>query len=421
MDKQQIGRVGFYPTHFLLIGVLALLASNVFAGVLSDAQKYYNEGKVAEALDQFEQVQYKDPNEVTLLYNQANCQYQLGRTDRAVELYEKVLGQSKDKSLQAKAHYNLGNCLFQQADSQPEEKNLNDALKQLQSSAKHYRQFLLTHPDDADAKHNMALVRHLMAQIVERIQQQEKQQQQDQEKKEDLAEKIRQLLKRQNDLIHNTGVIQEAQQSGIADPNVITSQRQILFSGQSGLKDDTLVVQGEVQQTLAQQQQNAAPPGQTLPQTNAPVGPSAYEVVNNEMILAVDNQVQAADDLNNSILPDAIVDQTEAAQHLQKALDALKQDQEQEQQQQNEDQDNKEDSENKQDESKQDNNEGQDSQNKDQQEQEPPEEGQDQNQDDQKVMPLDQTAQEILDKEKERNQQKRKVILQGGKGVEKNW
>ena len=34
---------------------------------------------------------------------------------------------------------------------------------------------------------------------------------------------------------------------------------------------------------------------------------------------------------------------------------------------------------------------------------------------------LDQTAQEILDKEKERQEQKRKVILRGGGGVEKNW
>lgn len=424
MDKQQTCRVGFYPTHFL-IGVLALLASSVFAGVLSDAQKLYNEGNVTEALNQFNQVQHKDPNETTLLYNQANCHYKLDQTDLAVELFQKVLSQSNDPSLQEKAHFNLGNCSFRQATSQ-ESPELQEALKQLQTAVKHYRQALTMNPNDAEAKHNIALACQLMAQIVGRIQQQEKQQQEDQEKKEDLAKKIHKLLERQNELIKNTDVTQQAQQFEMSDPNMIINFQQQLFARQIDLKGNTSAVQGEVQQMQAQQQQQTA---------SSPAAPSVYETVNNEMIFSIDNQAQAADDLNTRKLPDAIANQTESAQHLQNALDALKQDQEKKQQeQQQEDQDKKKDSENKQDESKQNDSENQNDQDQNQKDQQDQQEQQEQSEQDQQdqpqqmqdqtdpeAEPLDMTAQQILDKEKERQQQKRRIILRGNQTVEKNW
>lgn len=424
----------------VVLWVMAGFAGGVGAGVLSDAKAYYEQGDAAAALEQFEKVQERDPNEATLIYNQANCHYKLEEVEQARALLEKVLAQSSDAALLAKAHYNLGNCYFRQAAAQEDPGQLQDVLKTLQEAVKHYRQTLLIDAEDEEARRNIALARGLMAQIVEQLEQQKKEQKQKEEEQENLAEKIRKLLERQKVLIAGSEVVQQAEQTVGVDPNLIVSRQGELHSGQSVLQEDTAAVQKEVEGMLTQAQQGSDGGNMIITPDAKPGGTgssaaSVYGLVNEEMAAAVDAQGAAVDDLADRIMAVALEDQNEAAQHLQKALDALKQEQEkgQDSQQEKQDQDSEKEQEKKEDQKQQDG-EGKAGDDENKQEQEPQDSPSDQESpaqpsgdspesdlDEKQVAPLDMTAQEILDKEKERQRQKRRVIMRGLQTEDKNW
>ncbi|MFH0800427.1 MAG: VWA domain-containing protein [Pseudomonadota bacterium] len=136
-------------------------------GKAREGERFYNEGKYAEALESFLSAQVDDPNDLRLSYNIANSCYKLGKFDEAAKMYsgmsEKLKGALKERSV-----YNLGNSFFK-------------GLK-LEDAVKSYEDALKLDPKDADAKYNLELAKKA---LELKKQQQQKGDGQDQQKKED--------------------------------------------------------------------------------------------------------------------------------------------------------------------------------------------------------------------------------------------
>jgi hypothetical protein len=120
----------------------------------------------------------------------------------------------------------------------------------------------------------------------------------------------------------------------------------------------------------------------------------------------VSRQQQAKEHLERSQLADAADDQNDAAEHIQQAIDAIKDKQDQSQDQQSEDP------------------QDQETEQPPQQDQEQPQQEdqsqQQQDPGDQQAQAAEATADEIMDKEEE-NREKRRVLIQGQQKVERDW
>ncbi|MCA9165207.1 MAG: VWA domain-containing protein, partial [Planctomycetales bacterium] len=135
-----------------------------------------------EAEQFFQQALAKDGNNHVLQFNKAVVHYRQDDLRAARDLFTAAV-QSPDTSLQAKAHFNLGNCDLREAlaiaDDVPE-----TAEKQARSALSHFRDAIAADPLDADARANIELAQRLIDQLIEKQKQQQDQQQQDQQQQD---------------------------------------------------------------------------------------------------------------------------------------------------------------------------------------------------------------------------------------------
>ena len=377
--------------------------------------RLYTSGDYQQALQTYESAQPTEPDAPILIYNRANSHYRLEQFDRALELYSQVSAQSKDISLVTKAKFNLGNAHYSKAlsmletpaDNPPE---LQSVLDELVAAVKYYRQVLDLNPDDPDATRNLAVTRLRMKDILDRIKQQAEQQQRQQQNQE-LAEKIKKLLERQIETLKQTAALPPDVPPG---PTTEAAQLQAecakLSPQQQQLSDDTAAVRDEVDQML---DQTPPPPANPDPCTVDPaqMDRMAKQTVSTELTNATQSQDNAVDRLDSLEVTPAIESEAAAAEHLKRALEALGQPQQQDQPQQSDQDQQQQDEQSQQDQQSE---QPQDSQ--DQQDQPQPDEAEQQ-----AAQIPDTTAQEILDKEKERNEQRRAIQLRGYQTVEKDW
>ena len=100
------------------------------------------------------------------VYNDGVSQYRLGRFDEAAERF-RIAGQSIDQDLAAKARYNLGNCHYARALKHVESGEGRDTVKPIiQDAINSYRETLRLNADDDDARANLELALHALAQMT---------------------------------------------------------------------------------------------------------------------------------------------------------------------------------------------------------------------------------------------------------------
>ncbi len=125
--------------------------------------------------------------------------YRLGDYERAAKAYGEALIRP-DRRTREQAHYNLGNTLFRRGEmtltpppGDPEapaavevdEKTREAALRQWRGALEHYEAALALNRENADAEHNIEVVRERIRQLEEEMQQQEQQQEQQQQDQQD--------------------------------------------------------------------------------------------------------------------------------------------------------------------------------------------------------------------------------------------
>jgi Ca-activated chloride channel homolog len=131
----------------------------------------YREGRYAEALRRFQEKLQQHPQsraEDRLHFGTGAAAYKLQDYNKALQAFSQSL-LSKDPTLQALSHYNLGNTLYQRGEQQksPEQK-----LRDWTDALRHYDHTLKLDPQHKEAQENSEFVRGK----IEELQQQQEQQ-----------------------------------------------------------------------------------------------------------------------------------------------------------------------------------------------------------------------------------------------------
>jgi Ca-activated chloride channel family protein len=159
--------------HALGLMVLALAALTLsergMAASMSEAHKYYTDKDYEKAAKAFSELEKEEPDNPEVTYNRAVSQYRNGDFQGASEGFGRSAG-AKDKALQEKSWYNLGNSL--------------SYMQKFKEAVDAYENTLKLNPENVKAKENLELVKKLLEQQKEQQKQNQNQKQDDKDKKE---------------------------------------------------------------------------------------------------------------------------------------------------------------------------------------------------------------------------------------------
>jgi Ca-activated chloride channel family protein len=158
-------RIATLVMIWLIAGLSPVFADD-FAKRNNTGNSLLNEGKVEEAISEYQAARVERPDQPGVLYNLGSAYHQKGALDTAAAILQNTLSMAQGP-LRAHSEYNLGNTFYRQQD--------------FKQAIEAYKQALITDPTDLDAKHNLEMaLRQMNSQdSTKDKQQQEKQNQPD--------------------------------------------------------------------------------------------------------------------------------------------------------------------------------------------------------------------------------------------------
>jgi Ca-activated chloride channel homolog len=354
----------------------------------------YHAENYTAALDAYEEALVSAPESAEIPFNQGAVHYRLENYEEAKKAFEDAAVRTKDLALEARAQYNLGNCAFREGERQ-RDSDLKKALEHFEASVRHYQRALELDPELPGAAENIEVTRLTIKILLDEI----KKQQEEQQKQQEAREALEQLIERQEALRDQSTQSPPAAQC-------------------AGLSQEQGLVRDE---TSALAQQMLAPPAD--PNTPSPMA-GAGQLLEQ----AVPPQTTAEGLLQAAQPENALPAQEEALEHMKAALDSMKQEeqedgekQEQQDQQQQEQEQGEEEKEGQEEQSGE--GEGDEEKEEQEQEQEQEQEGQEgESEESEAPQPgtvLNETPEDILEEEENREDMRR---MPGGQGrVDKDW
>lgn len=146
--------------RYLSLLILVLFLTGASTDDARKANEAFEDGNYEQAAELYRQAIEEDPDNARLHFNLASTLYKLGRTEEAMQSYDRFENLSDSPEEQSYASYNQGNILTEE--------------NKYKEAAEFYREALKKNPNDPDARHNYELA-------LQRQQQQEEQQQQNQD------------------------------------------------------------------------------------------------------------------------------------------------------------------------------------------------------------------------------------------------
>jgi Ca-activated chloride channel family protein len=209
--RSRIKKARKAPEVTAIILFLSLSIGTGTEAYSSKGEEVFTQGDYLQASEYYSQRLEKTPNDPELLYNFGTAAYKNNMQDDAIEAFTKAL-KSNDVELQKKAYYNRGNSYYQkgaevqQADPETTINQWKQAISSLESA-------LQLDPDDADAGHNLEVIKKRLEELEEQHQQdqQNQQDQQDQQSEQNQEDQPQQDENGQQDS-------QEKQQSKDGQP-----------------------------------------------------------------------------------------------------------------------------------------------------------------------------------------------------------
>jgi Ca-activated chloride channel family protein len=202
---------------------------------------FYQNGKYAEAAEQYGSASQTLPGAAEIHFNQGNAAYKQQDYSKAHEHYTQAL-QTADRTLEGKVKYNLGNIEYQQALQNLQQPQA--AMPHLRAAMTYYRDSLDVDPQQQEARYNLELSHLLLHKLQQEQQQQSPQQQQGQSQDQ----------QRQDQQAQQDGQQQERAPQQTPDPESQQGQHQQAAASEQQSQ------QGEQRQDAAPE--NAPPPGQ---------------------------------------------------------------------------------------------------------------------------------------------------------------
>jgi tetratricopeptide (TPR) repeat protein len=339
-------------------------------GLVSKGNRSFERGEFEQATGYYDRASVRAPESPVVAFNLGNVFYRTGEYSRARERFEDAALKTRDLALEAKAWYNMGNCAFREGERQTDS-DLEKALEQYKESVQFYMTALEKDPDLEDAAHNLEVARLVIKDLLDKIKQQQEMMQEQQERLQEVVDSLLALTERQEQAIGTAGGLAQEQ---ARKPNGWRERLTKLERKQDGIHNGTAAVGRKLEELF---------PGDQRPQ---PV----QEALSHLDTAAVETE-EALADLSAEDPSGAMPDQELALEQLKRALEKLTEGQQPPQDQQ-----------------------GPQQQQEQAQQQEPQQQEQEQRQ------PQDETAQGILEEEKE-NRKRRQRASGGYRAVDKDW
>ncbi len=116
-------------------------------------------------------------------YNAATAHLALDELGEANKRYREAADKCDNPALRQNIQYNLGTVAYREAKRQ-EDSDLKKAVTSLEESARWFRTVLDSDPEDAEARHNLEVVRLTLKDLIDRQKKQEQEQQGDQQQQQ---------------------------------------------------------------------------------------------------------------------------------------------------------------------------------------------------------------------------------------------
>ncbi len=155
-----------YLSFILILFVFPSFSQKEVRKQLREGNAQYNKEHYTESEIAYRKALEENTRSVEAAYNLGNSLYKQGKLKEAMEQYQVVLAESKDKKIEGKTWHNLGNIFM----------NAKDYGKSIAA----YKQSLINDPKDNETRYNLALAQKL---LNDQQQNQDKNQQ-DKDKKE---------------------------------------------------------------------------------------------------------------------------------------------------------------------------------------------------------------------------------------------
>jgi len=234
-----------------VLGVLAAAwASSDAAGASGPAlvdkgNRDYAAGKYDEALESYEKASVEAPEAAQLYFNKGAAQFKKGKYEEAAGLFGQAALKTRDLGLEARSRYNQGNCLFRESERQ-RDSDLQKSLTAMGDAIARYQQALRLDPELKDSAHNIEVARLVMKQILDEIKKREEEAKKSQEQQRQQADKLQDLIKRQEALAGDTEVLaKEAKEKG--ESREVKQRADNLAKTQMELRSDTEKRAGEME------------------------------------------------------------------------------------------------------------------------------------------------------------------------------
>ncbi|HQJ16203.1 MAG TPA: tetratricopeptide repeat protein, partial [Candidatus Omnitrophota bacterium] len=174
---------------YLILVITAVVSSAAIAFAADSAtivrkgNALYKQQKYGDALKLYDKALEKQPDSSIIHFNKGASQFKAEDFEAAIGSFEKASA-TQDRSLEAKANYNLANSKYKLGQSR-KESDLASAVSLLGEALERYRRAIELDPKDNDAKLNYELVEKEYRDLKQKLEQQAKEQQgQEQQAKE---------------------------------------------------------------------------------------------------------------------------------------------------------------------------------------------------------------------------------------------
>lgn len=160
------------------LGIGMALASSTLRA--ETPTELYDQGRYKEAQDAYAELLRRNPDSDRLAFNHGAAAYKNRDFKSALESFGKAVA-SEDRQLRARAEYNLGNTLFQQATSGKK----GPDIKTLESALSHFDQARQFEAERDDAQHNYDVTKQLIEQLKQKPPESQQQQKKDKDQNKD--------------------------------------------------------------------------------------------------------------------------------------------------------------------------------------------------------------------------------------------
>jgi Ca-activated chloride channel family protein len=379
---------------------------------------FFSSGQYDEAIKAYDEAAVDDPESPYIYYNKGTALYKKEDFTAAIDAFGKAAVKSKDVLLESKSRFNLGLCFFREGERQ-KDSDLKKALESYGLSVQSFQEAIELNPKFEEAAENIEMVRLMMKSLLDEIKKQEEEAKKQQEQAQKIAEQIQKLIEQQDVLLQESRTLltdQQSENESSESTDQLSEKNQNIADAQDLLKQET--------QNLSQQLSSQQPPATAPTSPSGPASTPQQKEHPSKQHLddAAVAQADAVQEFSENDTQTGVYQQEKSLEKLNKALEALKSDQnqqggeQQQQQQQGEQQQSAQQDQGQKDQDQENKAEGAQSADKDQQN-----ENKDEEKQPAQAMQLTDDADSILNEEKENNKQRMPFSSGGYKEVDKDW